>query len=429
MEDNQFENFERETMTKETSNVPVKKKRKGIPKALWFVLGFVFGSMLGCVVILVSILIVLSVDNGRMNKLANATDFIDPTTISKLNTIEGILDYYYYEDIDKEKLEEGLSYGMLSSVGDPYTVYYSPEEITDMMTELEGNYEGIGAYLQLDTEVGYAKITDFIEGGSAIDAGIAIGDYIVAVNGEEVYGKSLNEVVSMVKGEAGTMVTVTFQGANGKYDVELERKKIETPTVKLEAKEDGIYHLTITEFDTITVSQFEEAYQQAKDGGMKGLIIDLRGNPGGSLDTVVQICNNLLPSGVVVYTEDKYGNKEEYYSSGENEIDVPLAVLIDGGSASASEILSGAIRDYGVGTLIGTNTFGKGVVQKIIPLSDGSAVKVTVSKYFTPNGENINKVGIAPDEEVLFDGEAYLADGTDNQLDYAIEYIKNEIGE
>ena len=220
---------------------------------------------------------------------------------------------------------------------------------------------------------------------------------------------------------------MTVEGVDGKKDVTLERRKIDTPTVEYSEKDNGIWYIKISEFDAITTSQFEEAINAARDADMKGLIIDLRGNPGGNLDVVVDVCRELLPKGLIVYTEDKYGVRNEFSCDGKKEIDVPMVVLIDGGSASASEIMAGAIKDYGVGTLIGTTTYGKGIVQSILPLGDGSAIKITTSKYYTPNGNNIHKIGIDPDEEVKFDSEKYLEDETDNQLDYAMDYLKDKI--
>ena len=181
-------------------------------------------------------------------------------------------------------------------------------------------------------------------------------------------------------------------------------------------------YIQLIEFDLVTTGQFEAAYEQAQTEGMKGLIIDLRGNPGGNLSTVCDIARMLLPKGLIVYTEDKYGKREEYTCKGENAIQVPLVVLTDGLSASASEILAGAVKDYQIGTLVGTTTFGKGIVQKVINLSDGSAVKLTVSSYFTPNGNNIHGIGIEPDVEVEFDAELYK-NGTDNQLEKAKEVL------
>ena len=413
-----------------TENKPVKKKSAW--SVIKYILVFIGGSIVGTVLtVLLVVLIVVGViglNGQKLSKLASTSSFIDEKTLEKIDVLEKYIDTYYYEDVDDEDLENGLYYGIMSGVGDPYTVYYTPDEFKEMQASWNGNYEGIGAYLKMNNDVGYPQIESFIEGGSAKECGlISPGDYIVAVEGEEVYGQTLDEVVSKIRGPEGTSVNITFEGEDGKYDVTLERRKIDTPTIEVSEKEDGIWYIQIKEFDSVTTSQFREAYQQAKDADMKGLVIDLRGNPGGNLDVVVDICREILPKGLIVYTEDKYGQRNEYSCDGDNEINVPLVVLIDGGSASASEIMAGAIKDYGIGTLIGTKTYGKGIVQSILPLTDGSAVKITTSKYYTPNGNNIHKIGIEPDEEVKFDSDKYLEDETDNQLDYALDYLKDKL--
>ena len=413
-----------------TQAAPKKKSKVWavIRTILVFILGLVIGS--GSIILIVILIagLTIGLNKEKYAKLTEQSDFINSETLSKIDQLEKYIKAYYYEDVDDEDLENGLYYGIMNGVGDPYTVYYSPEAYKDMTASWNGNYEGVGAYLRMDTEVGYATIESFIEGGSAKECGeLNVGDYVVAVDGIEMYGKTLNEVVSYIRGEEGTFVTLTVEGVDGKKDVTLERRKIDTPTIEYSEKENGIWYIKITEFDAITTSQFEEAINAARSADMKGLIIDLRGNPGGNLDVVVDICREILPKGLIVYTEDKYGNRNEYSCDGKHEIDVPMVVLIDGGSASASEIMAGAIKDYGVGTLIGTTTYGKGIVQSILPLGDGSAIKITTSKYFTPNGNNIHKIGIEPDEEVTFDSEKYLEDETDNQLDYAMDYLKDKI--
>ena len=250
------------------------------------------------------------------------------------------------------------------------------------------------------------------------------GDYIYEINGESMYNKESSYVVSKIKGEEGTYVTITVlrSGESQPLDIEVERRKIESPTVEYEMHDNHVAYIQITEFDAVTSSQFEEALGQAKAAGMQGLIIDLRSNPGGNLSTVCEIARMLLPKGLIVYTEDKYGEREEYTCNGQNEIDVPLVVLTNGYSASASEILAGAIKDYGIGKLVGTTTYGKGIVQKVINLSDGSAMKITVSTYYTPNGNNIHQIGIDPDVEVAFDAEQYQ-NGIDNQLETAKQVL------
>ena len=206
------------------------------------------------------------------------------------------------------------------------------------------------------------------------------------------------------------------------------RRKVESPTVNQKMLDDRIGYIQITEFDTVTLDQFVEALAACREKGMEGLILDLRGNQGGNLSTVCDIARQLLPEGLIVYTEDKNGKRTEYSCDGQHEMPEELVVLVDKNSASASEILAGAIKDYGIGTLVGTTTFGKGIVQRIISLTDGSAVKLTVSHYYTPNGNNIHEVGIEPDVEIAFDGDAYYNDGVDNQLDKAIEVMEEKLG-
>lgn len=416
----------------DNNTIEKKKEKKGIKGFLKGLLLVILGGALGTVlttVIFLGIGVVMYITNqSKLAKIVGTNDFISSDMVTKLDVLEGMIEYYYYEDVNKEDLEDGLYQGLLSSIGDPYTCYYTPEELTEMNADWQGNYEGIGAYIKADTEVGYPKMESFIEGGSAGECEeLTAGDYIVEIEGEDVYGQTLNEIVSKIKGPEGTTVTITMEGAQGRYKVTLERRKIDTPTVKVTDKGDGIWYIQISEFDNITITQFEDALNQIKTAGAEGLIIDLRSNPGGNLNAVVDMCNDILPEGLIVYTEDKYGNKAEYKSDGKNELQIPLVVLVDGNSASASEIMAGAIKDHGVGTLIGTTTFGKGIVQTVLPLGDGSAIKITTSKYYTPNGNNIHKIGIEPDIEVKLDTEKYKEDGTDNQLDYAVDYLKGEL--
>ena len=268
------------------------------------------------------------------------------------------------------------------------------------------------------------QISRVIKNTPAEASGLMQGDYIYKVNDEDMQGKDKSYVVSKIKGEEHTYVkmTVIRENAAEPIEIDVERRKIENPTVEYEMYDNGMAYIQITEFDLVTTGQFESVYEQAKAEGMRGLIIDLRSNPGGNLSTVCDISRMLLPEGLIVYTEDKYGKREEYTCNGENKIAVPLVVLTNGYSASASEILAGAVKDYGIGKLVGTTTFGKGIVQKVIDLSDGSAIKLTVSSYFTPNGNNIHGIGIEPDVEIAFDAELYK-NGTDNQLEKAKEVL------
>lgn len=354
---------------------------------------------------------------------------IDDDMLEKMEDIEKLIERYFYEDdIDEALMEEGAYRGMVDALGDPYTVYYTPEELQELMEQTTGIYYGIGAYVGLDTVTGYPKIVSPIAGAPAEEADLRPDDIIYEINGESTYGKDLESVVAMIKGEEGTTVTLTIvRSTETDYMyVEVERRQVETPTIETEMLEEGMAYIQITEFSETTVDQFADALAVARESGMKGLIIDLRANPGGSLSAVVDIARMLLPKGLVTYTEDKYGTRKEYSCDGKNEFKLPMVVLVDGNSASASEVLAGAIKDYGIGTLVGTTTFGKGIVQQIIGMDDGSALKVTVSSYYSPKGNNIHGTGIEPDLECEFDAEAYYGEEAfDNQLDYAKEVLRD----
>ena len=306
--------------------------------------------------------------------------------------------------------------------------FYSKEELEDLYESSLGIYYGVGAYVSLDSATNLAKISGIIEGTPAEEADLRTDDIIYKVDGESTFQMSLSDVVSRVKGDEGTKVTLSIIRGDETFDVEVERRKVDRPTVTGEMLEGEIGYIRISEFDSVTIDQFTENYQKIREEGAKGLILDLRGNPGGLLNAVVSIGQQLLPEGLIVYTEDKAGNREEHTCDGEHEIDIPLVVLVDGGSASASEILTGAIKDYGVGTIMGTKTYGKGIVQKMYGLSDGSAIKLTVSAYYTPKGNNIHGVGIEPDIEVEFDADAYYSeDRVDNQKEAALSYLQEQI--
>lgn len=343
----------------------------------------------------------------------------------KMQMLEDSIGEYYLEDYDPSDLEEGIYKGMVDSLGDPYSTYYSKEELEEVQNSTEGIYYGIGAYIALDKETEGGRITQVMDGSPAKEAGVMDNDVIVEVDGENVLGLSLQDIVSKVKGPENTQVVLTLyrEGETDYIERTVTRKKIESPTVEYELLENQIGYIQITEFDAVTTDQFIEALQQAKADNMKGLILDLRNNPGGNLADVIAISKEILPEGLIVYTEDKYGERKEYSCDGTKEIDVPMVVLVNGYSASASEILAGAIKDYGKGTILGTTTYGKGIVQKIFGNIDGSAIKLTISHYYTPKGSDIHGVGIEPDETLEFDSEAYLKDGTDNQLERAKEIL------
>ena len=363
---------------------------------------------------------------------ASAENVVSDDTIAKLEAIEEVIGEYYYqeEDINTNDMIEGMYAGVVASLGDPYSVYYTADEWKEMMQETEGIYYGIGAYISLDKTTGFGKINGVIENTPAQDAGLRENDIIYKIDGESAQGLDLTEIVSRIKGEEGTTVHLTIyrEGEKDYLEMDVVRKQIESPTVNYEMLENNIGYIQITEFDDVTVNQFKEAMTAVKKAGASGLILDLRSNPGGSLSAVVDISRQLLPEGLIVYTEDRAGERVEYSCDGTSEIQMPLVVLINGNSASASEILAGAIKDYDKGILLGTTTFGKGIVQRILPLTDGTALKLTVSAYYTPKGNNIHNIGIEPDIVCEFDGDAYYDEGFDNQLDAAVKELNKMIG-
>lgn len=361
-----------------------------------------------------------------ISRLNPDAEGFDEDVIEKINLLKTAIEYYYVEELDEDAMADGLYSGLMNSLGDPYAEYYTPDQWIAMQNSTEGIYYGIGAYMKKDTVTGYPQITGIIRETPAEEAGLLIDDYIYEVDGKDVFDMNLSDVTGMIKGPEGTTVSLTVirPSTGEELDMTIERRKVETPTVEYEMLEGNIGYISIAEFDTVTVDQFAEALATVRGNNMEGLILDLRGNPGGSLNAVVEIARMLLPKGMIVYTEDKYGERNEYTCDGKRCIDVPMVVLVNGGSASASEILAGAVKDYGIGTLLGTTTYGKGIVQRLIALDDGSAIKLTVSHYYTPLGNDIHKVGVVPDIELEFDADAYAKDATDNQLERALEMLQ-----
>lgn len=382
-------------------------------------------------IILVTGGIVAAFLGGRYSVLIDGSSTADNTIITKdvvqkAESIQKVIEQYYLEEEQVQDVQEGVYKGMLEALGDPYSVYYTKEEYDSFQESYEGQYCGIGASLIQNAETGIITIVKAFDGSPAKEAGLQTDDIIYKVNGEEVTGVDLTEVVCRVKGVENTTVKLTILRDNQEQEMEIVRKTISVPTVEYEMLENKMGYIMISEFDEITLQQWNEAYEALKNQGMTSLIVDLRNNPGGGLSVVSSILDTILPEGTIVYHEDKYGHREEYTSDEEHKIEVPLAVLVNGNSASASEIFAGAVKDYGIGTLIGTTTFGKGIVQQMIGLGDGSAMKVTISKYYTPSGVCIHGTGIEPDITLEFDSEKYLEDETDNQLQKAIEILTDK---
>ena len=348
----------------------------------------------------------------------------------KLNKLNAVIDkYYLYEDeIDTDKLAEGIYSGYTSALGDKYTVYYDEDETKALMESTSGTFSGVGATLTKDADTGYATIVNVYEDSPAEKAGLKAGDILEKIDDHEVGDEQLDTVVSWIKGEKGTEVKITVLRDGEELELTATRDTIEVKTVSYEMKENQIGYIRVSEFDTVTYDQFKEALDDLENQGMQGLIVDLRNNPGGSLDTVTNMLRLLLPEGTIVSTKDKNGKKDEITCDGTHEFKKPMAVLVNQYSASASEIFSGAVQDYGTAKIVGVTTYGKGVVQQLMDLGDGTCLKVTIAEYYTPNGRSINGKGVEPDVEVeyQYDEENPKAD---NQLDQALSTVQEEIVE
>lgn len=349
--------------------------------------------------------------------------FDEDAVLDKLNLLGLYVDQTYLFDYDESDLAEGIYKGYMNALGDPYTVYYTKEEFDSMMESQEGSYYGIGILVSQDIQTGVITIVRVFQNSPAMEAGVRDGDVIYMVDGDEVTGQDLSAVVSRIKGQEGTDIPITFyRPETGEYlEFQVERRQVEVDTVLYRMMDDQAGYIEILEFDEPTAKQFKDALEDLKQQGMESLIVDVRNNPGGLVDSVVEIVDELVPEGLIVYMENSMGMKTEY-SADETWLDLPLVVLVNGESASAAEILAGAVRDRGTGTLIGTNTFGKGIAQSLFPLEDGSAVKITTSDYYTPSGENIHGKGIMPDIEVEMDDDSE----EDTQLTAALEYLRTE---
>lgn len=352
-------------------------------------------------------------------------------TEEKLEALKTLIDgaYLYSDEVEDEALEDGIYKGYVEALGDPYSVYYNAEETKEIFESSEGEYSGIGVVFSqnIDTKIVTAiQVYD----GPAKEAGVKVGDILYKVDGEDVSTDDLSNTVKKIRGEENTTVELTvLRGSNvEEVTMEIERRKIQVETVNSEMKEDNIGYIQITEFDTVTLEQFETALTDLESQGMEGLVVDLRANPGGNLQTVVDILDILLPEGIVVYTEDKYGKQTVYESDDAKQFTKPIAVLVDGNSASAAEIFAGAIQDYEMGPIVGTNTFGKGIVQQIVRLDNDTSVKLTVSEYFTPDGRSIHGEGIAPDVEVKYEYDETDMEA-DNQLDAAVDEVQKMLNE
>lgn len=347
-----------------------------------------------------------------------------------LASFRSVLEEKYMGEIDDEALIEGAIKGYVSALGDPYTTYYTKEEMDELMEETTGNYVGIGIYMTLDLENNAIYVVKPMEGSPAEEAGIQAGDLITKVDGKEYSGEELDQASNAIKGEEGTTVKLEILRDGETQELEVERRKIVVSHI-VEKKFDNVGYLLIEDFDGGCAKEFEEKYKELESQGIDRLIIDLRNNGGGVVDEAVSIADMLLDKDdTILITKDKKGNEEITKSEHNPTITMPVVVLTNGYSASASEILVGALQDNERATIVGTKTYGKGVIQEVDRLSDGSGLKITIEEYYTPNKNEINKVGIEPDEEIDLSDEVKeqgtYTDEEDNQLQKAIEIIKEK---
>jgi len=369
---------------------------------------------------------------SALNIVANASVFSQNsfTMDDKISYISSLIDKYYVDEYEKADLEDGVYHGLVEGLGDPYSSYFSQEELAGFMENTNGSFYGIGVNIQYNEETGRLLVISPIAGSPAEKAGILPGDYIYKVNGQDITGMDSDASISLIRGEEGTTVSLTLLRDGKEVVIDVERAEIDLESVASMVLEDNIGYIYISGFKNNTYDQFAENYNELRSQNIKGLIIDVRDNPGGMLNIVEKIADMLIPEGNIVYTIDKNGNREDCTSDAAC-IDIPLAVLVNGNSASASEILAGAVQDSGTGVLVGSQTYGKGCVQNLYKLPDGSGVKITIQKYYTPKGVCIQGTGITPDY-VVEDNPDYMsvlmiAEGEDEQLNKAVEVIKEKI--
>lgn len=408
---------------------PRKKKSQG------FASGMIIGAVSAFMAVILLILSVAAVCiakgyihigvNGNVYIQSDAvtdSDGIGSEVEGKLNAIDSVLESFYFGDVDDETAKDNIYKAYLSSYGDKYTMYYTADEYKALKESTNGKFYGIGAVCQLSGEGG-VLLVDVYDNGAGYQAGLRSGDRVVNVDGRDITGMELSSAVALIKGDKGTSVTLEVIRGTERLTFSAVRDAVEAKTVSYTLLDNNIGYLSISQFEEVTTKQFKAAVEDLQSQGMKGLVIDIRNNPGGLLDTVVGMLKYMLPDGLIVYTEDKQGNRKEYKGQDNDEFNLPLAVIVNGNSASASEIFAGAIQDYGKGTIIGTQTYGKGIVQTVKPLTDGSAIKFTIAKYFTPKGQDIHGKGVTPDMVVEYDTDADV----DTQLDAAIKNVEAQI--
>ena len=398
-----------------------------------FLRGVIMGAA-GCILVLLSALTIaqyagkinvaagLKWDENGMSK--EAVEIKD-----KAEILSSYINRFYLNDIDYGKMGDIIYKAMVSGLDDKYAAYYTKDEYKDISEKTKGEFCGIGAYISQGKNDNSLKVAGVVKGGPAEKAGIKKGDIIVEVDGENIQGKDSSYAVSKMKGKKVTNVSISVMRKGNKKPItfNIKREVIHDNTVSYKMLDNNIGYISVSAFETVTKKQFKSAVDCLEKKNEKGLIIDLRDNGGGLLDTALDMLDQILPKKLVVYTKDKNGVAEEYYTKDDKEIKIPIVILVNGNSASASEVFCGALRDYGKAKLLGTKTFGKGIVQSSFAFRDGTGLKFTTSKYYTPKGINIHGTGFEPDIKVKSNGKmtALKESGykVDNQINAALDYL------
>ena len=395
-----------------------------------FALGALFGG--SCCLLAVMVFSLVLVFTGRVSipvsdSAVEGSRELRSKIERKAKELEKYIDTYFLDEIDGEKMADSVYKGIVDGLGDDYAAYYNKEEYKEIQESTSGVFCGIGAYIAVDPETGIVSIVKPMDKSPAKKAGVRAGDVVFAVDGKEVTGMEISQVQALVKGEKGTKVTLTIVRDNEKKKVEVTRDEIEEDTVAYQMLPGKIGYVQVSSFEQVTPEQYKKAIDSLEKKGQKGMIIDLRDNGGGLLDAAVEMLDRILPEGVVVYSKDKDGDTQKFYVEDDDTFDKPLVILVNENSASASEVFSGAIQDEKAGVLAGTRTFGKGIVQSLFDLGDGTGLKMTTAKYYTPKGRNIHGKGLSPDVKAeLTEEKTKLSDGKteiDSQMKVAYDYL------
>ena len=374
-----------------------------------------YGILKGFILGVLATLAVLSLYYAVSITAFPAVDPSSPASVEKIRQIEETVDQHYLGEIDKEQMTDFMYYGLVAGLGDRYSMYFNEKEYEEVTNVQSGEFKGIGIGIGQDAETGRLVVTEVYEDAPADRAGMEPGDVLLSVDGVDVTGYTPTDAVSLIQENETGPIAISVLRGEEMLSFSLVPETILRDPVESEILEDDIGYIRIGTFDQLTAEQFGKALDSMKEAEVKGLIIDLRGNLGGLVSASCDTLREFLPEGILVYTVDKEGNRKDYLCDGEHPLDLPMALLVNGNTASSAEIFAGAVKDYGMATLVGTRTFGKGIMQNAFELSDGSMVRLTVAHYYTPNGNDIHGKGIEPD--IVIEEE-------EEQLAKAVEILK-----